>query len=314
MEETRTSKNGTGKFPTYLFIMPPENSPVPRPSSPVPPYSFADLLAVMERLRAPGGCPWDREQTHLSLLPYLVEEAYEFIEAAERGDALHMREELGDVLLQVVFHAQVAKEGGAFDIDGVIGDIAAKLIRRHPHVFGEATADTAEAVVTQWDAIKKAERKGEGAEERKSLLDGIPRGLPALPKALKISERAVKAGFEWPDWRGVAEKVREELAEFEAEASALEKDDPERDATRVREAMEMELGDLLFAVVNLGRRVGLDPGRALSRSSAKFTARWRAMEAMAEAQGAPLAGRKVEDLEALWQRAKTAERDRNGAL
>ena len=283
-------------FPTYLCLMPHDAMNFQPPLQ--PPYSFADLLAVMERLRAPGGCPWDREQTHASLLPYLIEEAYEFIEAAENGDAPHMREELGDVLLQVVFHAQVAKEGGAFDIDGVIGDITAKLIRRHPHVFGEATADTAEAVVTQWDAIKKKEKKDAGAEERKSLLDGIPRGLPALPKALKISERAVKAGFEWPDWKGVAEKVREELAEFEAEA---EKDD-------ARDAMEMELGDLLFAVVNLGRRVGVDPERALSRSNAKFTARWRAMEGMAEQEGAPLKGRPVENLEALWQRAKRAER------
>ena len=276
---------------------------MPDSTTPQPPYSFSDLVAIMERLRAPGGCPWDREQTHASLLPYLVEEAYEFIEAAENNDAAHMREELGDVLLQVVFHAQVAKEGGTFDVNGVIGDIAAKLIRRHPHVFGGATADTADAVVTQWDEIKKAEKaekgvKAGGSEERKSLLDGIPRGLPALPKALKISERAVKAGFEWPDWKGVAEKVREELAEFEAEASEKEID---------RDAMELELGDLLFAVVNLGRRVGLDPERALSKSNAKFTARWRAMEAMAEKEGAPLAGRPVEALEALWQKAKQAE-------
>jgi tetrapyrrole methylase family protein/MazG family protein len=282
----------------------------PQPPTPTPPYSFADLLAIMERLRAPGGCPWDREQTHLTLLPYLVEESYEFIEAAERGDAPHMREELGDVLLQVVFHAQVAKEGGSFDIDGVIGDIAAKLIRRHPHVFGEATADTADAVVTQWDAIKKAEKKSAGAEERKSVLDGIPRGLPALPKALKISERAVKVGFEWPDWKGVSEKVREELAEFEVEASALDALDKEKDASAkeaLRDAMELELGDLLFAVVNLGRRVGLDAERALSRSNAKFTARWRAMEAMAEEEGAPRQGPAVENHEARWPRAKKSE-------
>ncbi len=278
----------------------PQDSLAPRPPAPRPPYSFADLVAIMERLRAPDGCPWDREQTHESLLPYLVEEAYEFIEAAEGGNPAHMREELGDVLLQVVFHAQVAREAGAFDIDGVIGDIAAKLVRRHPHVFGEAAGvDTADKVTEQWDAIKKAEKGGKtgGSEERKSLLDGIPRGLPALPKALKISQRAVKAGFEWPDWRGVAEKVREELAEFEAEASREE-------AARDRDAMELELGDLLFAVVNLGRRVGLDPERALSRTNAKFSARWRAMEAMAEEEGKPLEGRSVEELEALWGRAK----------
>ena len=269
-------------------------------TTPQPPYSFDDLIAIMARLRAPGGCPWDREQTHASLLPYLVEEAHEFIDAAERDDAREMRDELGDVLLQVVFHAQVAREAGRFDVEGVIGDICAKMIRRHPHVFGDAQVADAEGVVAQWDAIKRVEKAGTGNEDAAdgtpgapSVLDGIPRSLPPLPKALKISKRAVKAGFEWPDWRGVADKVREELAEFEAEA---ERDD--------RDAMELELGDLLFAVVNLGRIRGLDPERALARSNAKFTRRWRAMERMADAEGRELQGRPVEELEALWQRAK----------
>jgi MazG family protein len=266
-------------------------------------YAFSDLVAIMARLRAPDGCPWDREQTHASLLPYLVEEAHEFIDAAENGDAAHMREELGDVLLQVVFHAQVAHEAGTFDIDGVVHDIAEKLVRRHPHVFGApgqaAGVDTADKVITQWDEIKKAEKAGKSAESP-GLLGEIPRSLPPLPKALKISKRAVKVGFEWPDWQGVAAKVREELAEFEAEANAEDKEGR-------RDALEMELGDLLFAVVNLGRILDLDPERALARSNAKFVTRFRAMESMAAAEGVPLEGRTVEEMEALWQRAKRAD-------
>lgn len=274
-----------------------------------PKYTFPDLLDIMARLRAPGGCPWDREQTHASLLPYLVEEAHEFIDAAEQGEPAAMREELGDVLLQVVFHAQVAREAGTFDIDGVIHDIAAKLVRRHPHVFAEtAGVDTADKVTAQWDEIKKAEKNGVGGAGvdgtvsdtapgvLDGALDGIPRSLPPLPKALKISQRAVKAGFEWPDWQGVAAKVREELEEFEAEARAGDRD-----------AQEEELGDLLFSVVNLGRILKIDPDRALARANAKFTRRFRAMEALAATEGAPLAERSVEEMEVLWQKVKKAD-------
>jgi tetrapyrrole methylase family protein/MazG family protein len=267
-------------------------------------YTFPELIDIMARLRAPDGCPWDREQTHASLLPYLVEEAHEFIDAAESGDAAHMREELGDVLLQVVFHAQVGREAGTFDIDGVVHDIAEKLVRRHPHVFGEtAGVDTADKVTAQWDEIKKAEKSGKavkGANESPGLLGEIPRSLPPLPKALKISQRAVKVGFEWPDWQGVAAKVREELAEFEAEAVSEDKEGR-------RDALEMELGDLLFAVVNLGRILDLDPERALARSNAKFVGRFRAMEKLAENEGIPFEGRSVEEMEALWQRVKRAD-------
>jgi tetrapyrrole methylase family protein/MazG family protein len=276
-----------------------------------PKYSFPDLLAIMERLRAPGGCPWDREQTHASLLPYLVEEAYEFIEAAERNDPAHMREELGDVLLQVVFHAQVAREAGTFDIDGVVHDIAEKLVRRHPHVFADtAGLDTADKVTAQWDEIKRAEKAGKAdapaeaaAPKAPGLLGDIPRGLPPLHKAMKISRRAVKAGFEWPDWQGVAAKVREELAEFEAEAEALARNG---ENTKDRAALELELGDLMFSVVNLGRHLGLDPELALARTNAKFVKRFQAMEAMARAEGKPFEGRTLEEMEALWERAKKA--------
>ncbi len=290
---------------------------------PTPAYSFSDLLSIMARLRAPDGCPWDRKQTHASLLPYLIEEAYEFIDAAESGDTTHMREELGDVLLQVVFHAQVAREAGTFDIDGVIQDIAAKLVRRHPHVFGTTEGvNTADKVTAQWDEIKKAEKSGKGGDASTTgdpgLLGELPRSLPPLHKAMKISRRAVKAGFEWPDWQGVTAKVREELAEFEAEAERLttlktqaethdltemsEGNDAER--AKVRDALELELGDLMFSVVNLARHLDLDPERALARTNAKFVSRFQAMERFAAAEGTPLEGRPLEALEALWVRAK----------
>jgi MazG family protein len=294
--------------------------------TPSPRYSFPDLLSIMARLRAPGGCPWDREQTHASLLPYLIEEAYEFIDAAESGDATHMREELGDVLLQVVFHAQVAQEAGTFNIDGVVHDIAEKLVRRHPHVFADAAdVDTADKVTAQWDEIKKAEKaskneKGgvsgggetsgalsEAADKPEGILDGIPRGLPPLHKAMRISKKAVKAGFEWPDWRGVAAKVREELAEVEEEAEGLTNEDgtlkevPESE----RAALELELGDLMFSVVNLARRLKLDPERALARTNAKFTARFQAMETLAHGRGTRLQELPLEDQEALWQEVKS---------
>jgi tetrapyrrole methylase family protein/MazG family protein len=262
-------------------------------------YTFSDLLDIMARLRAPNGCPWDREQTHDSLIPYLIEESHEFIDAVEHGDVRNMREELGDVLLQVVFHAEVAREAGTFDVNGVIQDICEKLVRRHPHVFGEAKAEDAEAVVVQWDKIKKAE-KASGEKEAASipsLLDGIPRSLPPFPKALKISKKAVKAGFEWPDWTGVVAKVREELAEFEVEAVT-------HATTANRDAMEGELGDLLFSLVNLGRVFDIDPERALARTNAKFTKRFQAMEALCEAEGKPFTGRPLEEMEALWTKVK----------
>jgi tetrapyrrole methylase family protein/MazG family protein len=268
-------------------------------------YSFADLVDIMARLRAPNGCPWDREQTHESLLPYLIEESHEFIDAVEHKDVANMREELGDVLLQVIFHAEVAREAGTFDVNGVIQDISEKLVRRHPHVFGEAAEkteiDNADAVVTQWDKIKKAEKAAGG------ILDGIPRSLPPFPKALKISQKAVKAGFEWPHWTGVAAKVREELAEFEAEAVTSEKSEN-------REALEEELGDLFFSVVNLGRHFKIDPERALARTNAKFATRFRAMEEMAAQAGRSFDSHSLEEMEALWTRAKKNERaaKRNG--
>jgi tetrapyrrole methylase family protein/MazG family protein len=282
------------------------------PNSSASRYTFPDLLSIMARLRAPGGCPWDREQTHASLLPYLIEEAYEFIDAAENGDAHHMREELGDVLLQVVFHAQVAREAGTFDIDGVIHDIAQKLVRRHPHVFADtAGIDTADKVTAQWDEIKKAEKSGKSATDdtnattAPSLLGDIPRSLPPLHKAMKISKRAVKAGFEWPTWQDVAAKVREELAEFEAEAETLTR---KGENSVDRAALELELGDLMFSVVNLARHLDLDPERALARTNAKFVKRFQAMEALAAAEGKLFESLGLAEMDVLWERAKQSEK------
>lgn len=259
-------------------------------------YTFSDLVDIMSRLRAPDGCPWDREQTHESILSCLVEEAYEFVDAVERNDLPNMREELGDLLLQVVFHAQMAKEAGNFNLDGVLQDICEKLVRRHPHVFGESRLDTADAVQTQWDEVKKTEKSAESRQEHGALGE-IPKHLPALLKALKIQKRAGKTGFDWPEWKGSAAKVAEELAEFEVEADRNN-----------AAAAERELGDLLFAAVNLGRFFDVDPERALAGANARFSKRFRSMEKFANAEGKPLEGRTLESMNSLWERAKEQER------
>ncbi len=261
---------------------------------PESPYTFDDLIRIMARLRAPDGCPWDREQTHESILSCLIEEAYEFVDAVERKDAPNMREELGDLLLQIVFHSQMAGEAGRFDVEAVIQGLCEKLIRRHPHVFGEGRLEKADEVQAQWDELKKIEKGPRGSE---GALGEIPKALPALLKAFKIQKRAAKTGFDWPDWKGPMAKVSEELNEFAAEA---EKGDAE--------AAARELGDLLFAAVNLGRFLGVDPERALAQTNAKFIARFRAMETLATGQGAALAGMAPAEMDKLWEQAKARER------
>lgn len=268
----------------------------------MPHYALSDLLAIMARLRAPDGCPWDRKQTHSSLLNYLIEESYEFIDAVEAGDKANMREELGDVLLQVVFHAQLAQEAGDFDFAAVVQGIADKLVRRHPHVFGETKLADAEAVEVKWAELKRAEKAEAGANgsgaaqaDAKGGLGEVPKHLPALLKAEKLQKRASGHGFDWPDWKGPAAKIREELIELEAEADA-----PERDADRI----EDEFGDLLFAAVNLGRFFKLDPERALARANRKFTARYVMMEEMARKEGKDFAALSLDEKEAYWVRAK----------
>lgn len=234
------------------------------------PSGFAGLVAILARLRAPDGCPWDREQTHESLVKYLLEESAEAVEAVRSGDPLHLAEELGDVLLQVVFHAQIAAEAGRFTIDDVVAGIAAKMVRRHPHVFGEARADTAADVKDLWQVIKDKEKADAGKPRQASALDKINKGLPALMRAQALQKQAAKTGFAWPEVSMAAEKVREELTEVEAEIAS-------GDRARLAE----EYGDLLMAVAALGRYLDLDAEAELIHGNAKFEARFRAMEAAA---------------------------------
>ena len=267
-----------------------------RPGAPATHPEFDRLVRTMWRLRQPDGCPWDREQTHRSITRNMVEEAYEAVEAIEADDATHLAEELGDVLEQVVLHAQIAADDGAFTIDDVIHGLNEKLVRRHPHVFGEhAAAGDGGEVQDIWDEVKAAERAASGEDERpQGLLDSVPRSLPALMQCQKISKRAARAGFEWPDEAGVWEKVAEERAEMEREAPGS----PERAA---------EFGDLLFALVNVARWEGIDAEEALAASNRKFRARWARMEERARELGVVLDELDAAALNELWDRAKAEE-------
>jgi len=266
---------------------------------PLPPErrrpTFASLVGVMARLRAPDGCPWDREQTHATLKKYLIEETYEVIEAIDADDPDLLCEELGDALLQVVFHAQLAAEEGVFTIDDVAARIVEKLVRRHPHVFGTVAVSGSEEVLRNWEQIKRAEKTEQAAAWRESALDGVPRGLPALMQAMEISKRAVKIGFEWDSFADVLAKLEEEIAELKAELAA---------ATPNREAIFAELGDLLFSVVQIARWQKLDPEDALRTMLARFSARFRYMEQRAKAQGRTLEGMTLAEMDALWNEAK----------
>lgn len=257
------------------------------------PYSsYEALQEVIAHLRAPEGCPWDRKQTHESLRPYLIEEAYEVLDAIDEGNYPALAGELGDVLLQVVLHTQIATEAGDFQMSDVLDHINRKMIRRHPHVWGptEVNGD-AEQVVVNWEAIKKAERAAKG-EVRESLLDGVPKGLPALSVAHKYQHKAAKVGFDWPDISGVEDKMREELEEI------IEEDDPDRKRS--------EIGDLLFVLVNYLRWLGEhDPEATLRATNAKFYRRFRYIEAHA---GRPLEDLTLDDMDTLWNEAKRAER------
>ena len=261
-------------------------------------YNFNDLLRIMEILRAPDGCMWDREQDHRSIRRNFIEETYEVCEAIDEEDTEHLKEELGDVLLQVVFHTQMEKEKGVFDINDVADGICKKLIYRHPHIFGEVQALTPEEVTDIWDAVKMRERKatmGETADAEKSdgLLDGVPTNFPALMQAQKISRKPVAVGFEWPDEAGVWAKVAEEIEEFkEAETS---------------EDCELEFGDILFALVNVARWNGVDAENALRATCAKFRRRWSFMEGAAWARGERLEDLSTDEQEELWQQAKDVE-------
>jgi tetrapyrrole methylase family protein/MazG family protein len=254
---------------------------------------FERLIEIMARLRAPGGCPWDAEQTHESLKRYLVEECYEVIEAIDAKDSGNLKEELGDLMLQPVFHAAIAEEHGEFNIHDVLDTVNEKLIRRHPHVFGEEVITTADEQVANWERIKKAEK----GEERKSALSGIPPHLPALMKAHKITEKAARVGFDWEHTDQVFAKVLEELHEFQ---ETLTEGNQER--------MEAELGDLLFAIVNLGRFLSLDTEEALRKTINRFTRRFNHIEDTLHASGMTMQEASLEDMDKLWEEAKRKER------
>ncbi|MGN0867960.1 MAG: nucleoside triphosphate pyrophosphohydrolase [Akkermansia sp.] len=260
-----------------------------------PELQMARAAALMRRLRQPDGCPWDREQTHDSIISNLVEECYEAIDAIRSRDWPHLREELGDVLLQVLFHAQMASENPeeGFDIDDVARELADKLVRRHPHVFGDAAAGDAAEVLSVWDAVKRREH----AIEDKPYLHDVGKGLPALLRAFKLTKKVAKVGFDWPDHAGVLDKIREETGEVE-ETLPLPDADP-----RVAE----ELGDLLFTVVNLCRRRRVDPELALDAANRKFERRFNALERLLLEQGCRLEQASPEQLESAWQSVKTAE-------
>jgi tetrapyrrole methylase family protein/MazG family protein len=253
----------------------------------------ASLLAVMARLRGPDGCPWDREQTHESLRRFLLEETYEALEALDSGDAFALEEELGDLLLQIVFHAQIGAEQGTFNFGDVVATITGKMIRRHPHVFGDASAATTDEVLSTWEATKRAEREATSVvnADRTSMLDGVPKALPALAQAQAVQERAARVGFDWPNVQGVLDKLIEEAREL-AEARS--------------EGLADELGDVLFVTVNLARHLGVDAEEALRGATAKFRRRFGYVEQAVTSRGLDWTSLNLASLDTLWDEAKAA--------
>ena len=262
--------------------------------------SFSSFQDTIAHLRSPEGCPWDREQTHQSLRPYLLEEAYEVLEALDANDPAALAEELGDLLLQIVLHTQIAAEAGEFKMEDVIGHINRKLWRRHPHVFGEVVVNGVQEVTANWEAIKQAEKANKNntgpnslAGQLPSALDGVPKGLPALAEALVVSKKAVRVGFEWPNIEGVLDKLVEEAGEI-------------TEATE-REHLESEIGDLLFSAVNLARWRNIDPESALRSTNARFRCRFKMLENLAAAQGKSISDMSIEEMDILWDNAKSLE-------
>ena len=253
------------------------------------------LREIMARLRAPDGCPWDREQDFGSIAPYTIEEAYEVADAIERDAMEELRGELGDLLLQVVYHAQMAEEAGAFTFDEVVEGISEKMVRRHPHVFGNESGEkSADQQTRDWEAIKAAERGG----ERVSVLDGIAANLPGLTRAVKLQNRAARVGFDWPETSQVLDKLQEEASELVAARETLSAD-----------AQEDEFGDLAFVMANIARHLKIDPERALRRTNAKFMRRFQGIEAALEGEGRKPEDASLEELDALWDAEKVRERD-----
>jgi len=261
-------------------------------------HAFLKLIDVMSKLRTPvSGCPWDLEQTFATIAPYTIEEAYEVADAIERGDMAELKEELGDLLFQVVFHSQMAAEDGVFDIVDVTNGIADKMVRRHPHVFESPDNRSAAEQTRAWERIKADERANKASHVSPSALDGVAISLPALLRAEKLQNRAARVGFDWTEAEPIFDKLTEETQEV-------------RDAIQsgIRDDIEDELGDLLFVVANLSRRLDVDPEKALRRANAKFERRFRAMEAEATADGVKFADLGLDEQEAYWQRVKRAEK------
>jgi len=255
------------------------------------------LVEIMTRLRSEGGCPWDREQTLESLRSFLLEETYEVLDALDHGNEADHCEELGDLLLQIVFQSEIRRESGTFDVAAVANAISDKLVRRHPHVFSGVEVQDADEVVRHWDAIKAAEKRG-----RTSKLDGVPRALPALARAERLTEKAARVGFDWPDVNGPRAKVDEELAELD-----------EARATNDRERVESELGDVLLALANLARHEGVSAEDALRRATDRFDSRFRSVEAMAAASGRAVETLELRELDELWEQVKSESESGGGS-
>ena len=252
--------------------------------------AFGKLVDVIDTLRAPGGCPWDRKQTPVTLKPYIIEEAYEVLDAIDSGKPEALREELGDLLLQVMLQSQISYEDGSFHVGDVATGLTAKMIHRHPHVFGDTRVDGADEVASNWEKIKSVEK------QRKGLFDGLPASLPGVLMAFRMGQKAARVGFDWPDAVAVREKVIEELGELDEAVAA-------GDAA----AMAHEVGDLLFAVTQWARHLGCDPEEALRSSCSRFRTRFTRVEGAVERSGRPMEDHTIDELEALWQEAKTHE-------
>ena len=273
----------------FAFTVPPD----------APENPFDRLCWIMDKLLGPEGCPWDRKQTHESLKQYLIEEAYEVHEAIESGDLEHLKEELGDVALQVVFHSALARREGRFGVDEVLNGISDKLLRRHPHVFGRTEVDGAEQVVENWEEIKKRERGRKKKDD--SLLAGVPRSLPALQKAHRMQDKARRVGFDWPNVQGALDKVREEFQELSEE---LTREIEPGSGGKPRPEEVEEFGDLLFAMTNVARMMGIQPEEALQSACAKFEKRFRHVEKRAGEEEKQLREMSLEEMDVFWEEAK----------
>jgi MazG family protein len=259
---------------------------------------FTELVELVRRLRAPGGCPWDREQTLESLRPMIVEEAYEVVEAIEGGDPHKLAEELGDLLFQVVFASQIASDEDAFDVRDVVGHIHTKMVRRHPHVFGDAEIETADDVLKNWEELKRNERHAAGREHPKGMLESVSGHLPALLEAYSLTDRASRVDFDWPAVEPTIEKLDEEIAEMKAEVAG----------DRERARIEDEIGDVLFAAVNVARKLGVDPETALKATNRKFRRRFAHIERRLHEEGSTPKEASLERMDELWNEAKADER------